>query len=460
MGSKVATALVALGTCCAAVGIVRREAVAARRRTRDIHGIHRDVIPSFSRQTGLACTQCHTTFPLLTPFGRRFKLNGYTLTGLPLVAARDSGPRTLQLDLISPVSAMIVASVTQARRSRPGTQNGDAEFPQQASLFLGEEITPNIGTFLQVTYDAAGRSFHIDNADIRYANKRRLGSKELFYGISLNNNPTVQDVWNSTPAWRVPVMSSAVAPTPAATTLVDGRLAQRVAGLGGYGLVDNRLYAELSVYRSAPQGGPHPADSSAAMTVRGVAPYWRLALQHGWRSRYLEVGAYGLSTTLYPTGVLGSTDRYTDIAWDAQYEWRVAGGQLTAHATGIHEAQHLDATFAAGRAAALSSALRTFRADASFYTAGRVGATLAYFSTAGSRDTLRYRPAPVVGSRVGSPTSRGLTGELDYLPWLNTRLAVQYVAYAKFNGAGQDYDGFGRTASDNNTLYVSVWLVF
>jgi len=36
-------------------------------------------LPSFARQTGLGCGACHTEFPQLTPFGRRFKILGYTL---------------------------------------------------------------------------------------------------------------------------------------------------------------------------------------------------------------------------------------------------------------------------------------------------------------------------------------------------------------------------------------------
>src|SRR5579863_10211074 len=47
-------------------------------------------VPSFARQTGQPCAACHTAFPELTAFGRRFKLNGYTLEGgdakLPPVA--------------------------------------------------------------------------------------------------------------------------------------------------------------------------------------------------------------------------------------------------------------------------------------------------------------------------------------------------------------------------------------
>src|SRR6476660_8705660 len=38
-------------------------------------------LPSFARQTGQPCGTCHTSFPGLTPFGRRFKLLGYTTGG-------------------------------------------------------------------------------------------------------------------------------------------------------------------------------------------------------------------------------------------------------------------------------------------------------------------------------------------------------------------------------------------
>ena len=40
---------------------------------RDAHAV-----PSFARQTGLACSACHTVFPELNAFGRAFKLHGYT----------------------------------------------------------------------------------------------------------------------------------------------------------------------------------------------------------------------------------------------------------------------------------------------------------------------------------------------------------------------------------------------
>ena len=37
-------------------------------------------LPSYARQTGMACNLCHTLFPELTAFGRTFKASGYTLS--------------------------------------------------------------------------------------------------------------------------------------------------------------------------------------------------------------------------------------------------------------------------------------------------------------------------------------------------------------------------------------------
>src|SRR3974377_1384721 len=43
-------------------------------------------LPSFARQTGQPCGTCHTDFPGLTPYGRAFKLGGYTAGGRPVRA--------------------------------------------------------------------------------------------------------------------------------------------------------------------------------------------------------------------------------------------------------------------------------------------------------------------------------------------------------------------------------------
>ena len=418
-------------------------------------------IPSFSRQTGLPCSACHNPFPRLNSFGRMYKLNGYTLTGLQVVTTGDTGKRqVLKLDLIPPISAMLLTSLTQTAKVQPGTQNGNVEFPQELSLFFGEAITPRLGTFLQVTYEPEGGGIGVDNADLRYASNVHLGGKILTFGASLNNNPTVQDVWNTVPAWGFPYSSSAVAPVPAAASLIDGRLGQQVAGLGAYALWNNHLYGEFSLYRSAVQRAPSPPDSTATNILHGVGPYWRVFYENHWERQTAMVGTLGMSTSLYPQGVGGLRNRFTDIGFDAQYERQVGGGELTAHTIWLHERQNLAADFIARRATNQTNTLNTFRIDASAYTASRLGLTIGYFSTTGTGDALRYPPNQLNGSASGLPDSRGFIAELSALPWLNTRFEIQYVAYTKFNGAKRNYDGMGRDATDNNTLYLLSWVVF
>jgi hypothetical protein len=434
---------------------------AARRYARDYDHAREatrgdDRIPSFARQTGLSCNVCHTSFPRLTAFGRQFKLAGYTLTTGKTIASGDR----LRLIELPPPSAMVEGSFTSFKNEPPDTQNGDVEFPDQLSVFLGGAVTPNLGTFIQLTYAGVDGSIGIDNVDIRYARQSSIGSQSLLYGLTLNNNPTVGDVWNTMSAWGFPYAASSVAPTPTAGAQVDGALAQAAAGLGAYALWGNLVYTEFSVYRSAPQGGPNPPDATSEGTLNGVAPYWRAALQRNFGDFYAMAGTYGLRASRFPTGVVGLRDTYTDVGLDAQLEWHKGPGTVLGHATYIHEKQALDATYADSGSANPSNALRVFRADGSYVLNAGLALTLGYFQTTGTTDSTLYAPAPVVGSATGMPDSRGFIGELEYSPWLNTHLTLQYVAYSKFNGAGTNYDGSGRSASDNNTLYLLLWLAF
>ena len=103
-------------------------------------------VPSFSRQTGLACSACHYQFLTLTPLGRDFKLNGYTLTRQQLIVEKDkSKGKTLQLSPVPLVAAMLQGSLSHLKDALPDAQNGVTELPQQMSVFLAGELTSKIG---------------------------------------------------------------------------------------------------------------------------------------------------------------------------------------------------------------------------------------------------------------------------------------------------------------------------
>ena len=421
------------------------------------------LVPSFARQTGLACHMCHYQFPQLTPFGRQFKLNGYVLSALkPIESMHDSGRVSLSLSPIPPLSFMLVGSATQLSDALPGTQNGTVAMPQQLSLFLAGAITPKVGTFTQVTYSAANNAIAIDNTDIRYADHTTLGSTSLTWGLTLNNNPTVQDLWNTTPAWGAPFLSSATVPGATANPLIAGGLAQKVVGLGLYGMWNDLIYTELAAYRSAVPGGASPLDSTARGAISGIAPYWRLALQKTFGTQYLMVGTFGVSASLYPAGIAGPTDRFTDFGFDAQHEMPVGEGHLVSRLSWITENQNWDASAAGATptAAHVSNSLSTVRLNSSWYASSMLGFTVGVFSTTGTTDTLLYAPAAITGSANGKPETTGAMFEVNLNSWENSRLVLQYTLYNTFNGGSTNYDGSGRKASGNSSLYLAWWLAF
>ena len=416
-------------------------------------------VPSYARQTGLSCSACHNMFPLLNQFGREFKLNGYTMTGIKTIESTDSSKRgvtnMLKILYMSPLSAMLQTSFTHVSKKMDGTQNDNTELPQQFSFFYSGEITPHLGSFIQFTYSGQDGSLGLDNTELRFANHANLCKKDLIYGFTLNNNPSVQDVWNTIPAWRFPYASSDIAPSPTAAVMTDGALAQQVVGIGGYTFWNHLLYTEFSVYRSAQLGIPEPPSDSSKLTIKGVAPYWRVALQHQFSDNYLEIGTSGMSTRMYPQGVNGNTDHFTDIGIDMQYEYQFPRSSFIFHPLWTHETQNLDATFEKGGSENKKLNLNSLKIDAEMYFNKGYACTLGYFSVSGDKDSKIY------GSTFNNnkPNSNGFIAQLDYMPWYNTKFSLQYVMYNKFDGA-KNSENLTRKPKDNNTLYAIVWVCF
>jgi hypothetical protein len=420
-------------------------------------------VPSFARQTGLACEACHTVFPELTPFGRAFKLNGYLIDNLPQVKGVTAEQKeTLLLNWLPPLSVQFIASYTRFKTALPDpgggvSQNGTVQFPEEASLFYAGRIAPKLGAFIQLTFDNNDDKVGWDNTDIRFADQTILGeNKPLTWGTSANNSPTVQDPWNSTPAWHYPFsQTSSLAPAPVATTQLDGIGNGTVAGLTAYAYWNNLIYLEFGGYAAAPHGlGGSPLNSAFPdSTVHGFSPYWRVAAQPQWGRNSLEVGLVGFADQLTPAGAnvtSGPTDRYRDTGLDAQYQYIGDDHIFSAQFMYIYERQSLNATLPADP----SNTLRSLRTGASYFYQRQWGGSVGYFSTTGNTNPALY------ATSTGSPNTTWWAIEADYLPWLNVKLAIQYQIYTKFNGASSNYNGTGRNASDNNTLYVFAWIAF
>jgi len=429
-------------------------------------------VPSYARQTGLACSGCHYNPPELNPAGRRFKLLAYVDRGDQTKTVTSEGKKThAALDLLAslPLSVMLEASFTATKSPVPATQNGSFQLPQDISLFLAGAWTSNVGSFLQVTYETQSDHFTSDNTDIRYANKTKVSGKELVYGLDLNNNPTVEDLWNSTPAWGFPWIASNVAPTPTAAPIINGGLAQDVAGIGGYAMWDSHLYVNMEIYRSQHVGGPEPNPGiGATNNIVGVAPYWRVAWQESTGTTQFEIGTYGIHVKSTNNGINNGIsdvyDSYTDWAVDTQYDRTLFRKDvLSLRGTYIRENSNLASSASVPPptgplASPGEHHLDTFMANAEYHFGNRYSGTFGWFITQGTADTTLYSLA--TGSANGDPRSAGYIANVSYWPWQNLQLAAQYTAYTRFNGAANNYDGSGRSARANNTVYLNAKFLF
>ena len=284
---------------------IRRSSVAALQAAfafvAMIFAQHASALPSFAQQTGQPCSTCHVGAfgPQLTPFGREFKLGGYTL------AAPDTNS--------IPLAAMLVTSYTQTSKDQPdkaGPHDGrnDNFSMQEASLFLAGRMTDHIGVFAQTTYSDIDGLLTLDNVDARYAYQTKIADRPAILGISVNNNPTISDVWNTLSGWRFPYMASELVPEVAAAPLIEGGLEHSVIGVSGYAFYNNNWYAELGGYASLSHSFLSKINADDPGSISGIAPYWRVAYSQDTQGTFL-VGGRVRSQRERPSGSRRRTER-------------------------------------------------------------------------------------------------------------------------------------------------------
>lgn len=416
-------------------------------------------VPAFAVQTGQACAACHINGfgPQLTPFGRQFKLEGYTMR------AGDT--------FTAPVSAMVMASYVHTNSDQPPPAphyaTNDNLTLDQASLFVAGGIGDHFGGFTQWTYDGVGRALAWDNLDLRATDHETIAGSDVLLGLSLNNAPGTQDSWNTLPAWGFPYTTSDLSPSPATGTIMDGALAQAVLGISAYAYIDSSIYTEFGLYWTPDRNflsamGVNTDDSGI---LRGAAPYARIAYQKDYGDQNFEIGAFGLFPNLYPGGdkSTGTTDRYSDLGLDGSYQFTGDGSNIyTLNTRYTHESQNLAASFLLGGAAATHNTLNDIRLDVSYSWQNTIGGSIGAFNTWGSTDAALY-----ADNRTFKPDSAGFLFQVDYTAFggadapmdgrFNMRVGLQYIAYTKFDGAGSNYDGLGHNASDNDSLRLFAW---
>lgn len=434
-------------------------------------------LPVFARQTGQNCVACHAggQFPELTPYGRLFKLTGYTI-----------GQRTIPVAVMGTLTASDVRNTSHSDDPSADFQKNSSLLFASASVFLAGKVTDNVGAFVQVTYDNYAKQgsdgswrghTSADNMDIRYADRFIGPDRDIIVGVTANNNPSVTDPWNSAPAWMqyVPV------PSPTSSAFIDGAAPYtgfaaggNIAGVTAYAFWNQTLYVEAGGYGSARgvasfmSAGVADAEKTR---LQGTNPYWRIALSRELGAHNVMVGLSGMNADVYDdpldTSDPASIHHFHDIGADAQYQYLLDPNAVTLQLAYMRDTHHVPAFLANqpvfdvdGQPLANTNSTdraNVLRAKASYIYRAKYGTSLSFFNQTGTTDSALYDPTPVFGNLSGNPAIRGWTAEAFVTPVQYLRIGLQYTMYDRYNGASHNYDGAGRNASDNDSLFLYFW---
>jgi hypothetical protein len=396
-------------------------------------------LPSFARQTGKDCSGCHVGAfgPQLTPAGVKFKISGYT----------DSDDQPGKI----PLSGMFITSFskTSADQNPPPEHLGSNNNLKldEAVLFYAGRISQYLGAFVEVAYNGVDQNVSLDQVDIRFSKTHDLAEKEMVWGVSLNNNPGVQDPFNTMPVWSFPYTSSPAGfGTGEAATLINDGLGERVLGASAYAFYDKSFYGELGFYQSLSPSFQKQLGHGEDLQQLGSNVYWRLAYTKDFKSKNFHAGIFGWNATVKPDrSVDMPSNKYRDVGVDASYQYLGTRRHVaTFNGSYIHEKMTDHST-------GQSNSLKEARLNASYYFDQTWGGSLGLFSTRGTDaaastngNLMQVDWTPWGKESVSAPAPFG---------WANLRLGAQYWMYNNFAGDTEN-------AKDRNTLYLFAWTSF
>jgi len=387
-------------------------------------------LPAFARQTGDACDSCHVgSFgPQLTPHGVKFKLGGYT----------DTDGKEGHM----PLSGMLIENYTQTSKDQnPAPEHYSANNNlalQELSLFVSGKLANHFGTFTQITYTDIERITELDNTEFRYALEGKLFGQDAVYGLTVNNNPTMQDPFNTLPAWRFPYTSSDLAPGPEAAPMLDDGIAGSVYGVTAYTLLKNGVYAEAGNYMPFSRGFLENVNLQESdqdyLKAGSFNPYARVAYYKDRHEDVYSVGMVMMSAKIR-NETTGESNKLNDIGLDGHYQF--LGNRKKIYS--------LDGSYISERGTGAVK-LNQLNIAGSYYYNKAYGATARYFSNGGSDSAFSSKGLMLQGdwTPFGKESS-------PYAPWANLRLGLQYTMYNELNGDSSN-------ASDANTIMAFAWL--
>ncbi len=170
-------------------------------------------VPAFARQTGMACSGCHfQSYPILTAYGKSFKIGGFTQMGAQSKIEGDQGlslPGTMNMAVVlkaryqktngteaagataaeiaaadlaitnapTPQTYAAAVDARAALNSNPrSTNTGRFDMPDEFALFAAGRVSENIGALVEISVAGAA---HAGVANFKVPFIFDLGSAKL-----------------------------------------------------------------------------------------------------------------------------------------------------------------------------------------------------------------------------------------------------------------------------------------
>ena len=387
-------------------------------------------VPAYARQTGNACADCHAGAygPALTPYGMRFKLNGYT----------DTDGQGTKI----PVAAQITGAHNVPARGDNTTQLSEVD------VYLAGRISDHLGGFVKVETDNTGNDHYntkLSNLDLRFVAKDlKVAGKDTVVGVSVNNSPGFDDPISSLP------YASGLGPPAVSGTLLNlssaHSLYNKVIGGSVYALYNNDWYGEVGTYNTMPTSvqdhlGFNPAGDPGHISDTG---YFRFAYMKDMKRQFFSAGVVALTTKrALPRN--GPSDDITDLGYDLTYQF--LGNRdniIQASYVNILEQRDYGSTpVVNGVMAKPNGNARDQTLSVTYTFKQSYALQVAHLISTGSQDPVRYPP-------FGKPDSTANMITLYWTPFgkddsftslANLKLAATWYRYTRFNGASDNIFG-------------------
>ncbi len=380
-------------------------------------------VPSYARQVQKPCTACHTIWPNLNQYGRQFMVRAYTDVSPDWkMITKDK----LNLLAIFPVSARATSFLyTKEKNTVAGIDEDSTTIPNEVDLFIASRVFDYMGVFSHIAWSSeSGFEFPVFKMAFQYPVGGNTVGLVGFKGSAVGVDPFNSLGGNSRPiTFGDEALPLALTNGWTFSALNEGNVGMVAQGY----FLKNRLYAAAGAMRGGlSEDVSHTLllNASSGAEIAQSDPfdgYFRLAWDQKLPDGAVTFGAtyyFGdqkiIGSSLSPPLVLPYRSKVDRFYLDASLEQNFGADHLV----------EVQALYGWGKEKNVFGGDEVRKFDG-FYIEGSYFYQR-MFGLVASYNFLNKRRVDASDITGDDKTVGGWLVSFNFLPWLNTKLALQY----------------------------------